>query len=105
MKPHHLIVTLVVIAGIAAMALTSLGNIGQDRPKEGEPSINTPSHGVGVLFGSPKYQVKGDLVEGGFLDKQLLDEKGEAATPQTTPANTDPLKAPSHGVTSRNEGQ
>jgi hypothetical protein len=30
---------------------------------------------VGVLLGSPQYQVKGELVEGGFLDKQL-DEKG-----------------------------
>ncbi|WP_222706568.1 hypothetical protein [Aeromonas hydrophila] len=78
------------------MALVTLGDSGQDRPKEGESSINTPSHGVGVLFGSPKYQVKGELVEGGFLDKS------EVPPSQATLAN-DPLKAPSHGVASKSE--
>lgn len=95
MKPR-LIVTLVVTVGVAAMALATLGNSGQDRPKEGEPSINTPSHGIGVLFGSPKYQVKGELVEGGFLDKP------EAPPSQGAIAN-EPLKAPSHGVASKSE--
>ncbi|MEV3817095.1 hypothetical protein RI537_13365 [Aeromonas salmonicida] len=71
---------------------------GSDLPKEEKPSINASIHGAGIIFGSPKYQVKWELVEGGFLDKQPLDGEGET-TPQTTP----PLKAPSNGATSKNE--
>lgn len=92
--------TIALTAVIGSFAIATLCLAGSDLPKEGEPSINTPSHGVGVLFGSPKYQVKGKLVEGGFLDKQPLDGEGETAP--KTPANN-PLKAPSHGATNKNE--
>ncbi len=68
-------VLLVAIIGLVAIAVVSLINSGPDKPNEGEPrSLNTPSHGVGVLFGSPKYQVKGEPVDGGFLDKKGVGE-------------------------------
>lgn len=87
---------LVAMIGLVAIAVTSLNNSGPDKPKEGESrSVNTPSHGIGVLFGSPKYQVKGEPVDGGFLDKKgagepvapLPEEHREGAT----------LNAPSDG--------
>ena len=56
---------------VILVAVMILSDKAPDKPKEGElRSINTPSHGVGVLFGSPKYQAKGELLEGGFLDKE-----------------------------------
>lgn len=48
------------------MAIATLFYTRSDLPKEERPGINPSSHGVGVLFGSPKYQVKGELVEGAF---------------------------------------
>ncbi|ABO92629.1 hypothetical protein WH06_22540 [Aeromonas salmonicida subsp. salmonicida] len=92
-------VMLVAIIGLIAIAVVSLINSGTDKPKESESrSLNTPSHGVGVLFGSPEYQVKGESVDGGFLDKKgvgepvapLPEEHREGAT----------LNAPSDGRTS-----
>lgn len=43
---------------VILVAVMILSDKAPDKPKEGElRSINTPSHGVGVLFGSPKYGV------------------------------------------------
>ncbi|SAU99914.1 Uncharacterised protein [Klebsiella pneumoniae] len=57
------------------VAVMILSDKAPDKPKEGElRSINTPSHGVGVLFGSPKYEAKGEPVDGGFLDKKGAGE-------------------------------
>lgn len=46
--------TTALAAVIGILAMATLDNSGQDRPKEGEPSI-PPSHGVGVLFGSVRH--------------------------------------------------
>lgn len=61
---------------VVVLAIATLFYTRPDLPKAERPGITPSNHGVGVLFGSPKYQVKGGLVEGGFLDKQQLDEKG-----------------------------
>jgi hypothetical protein len=93
-------VMLVAIIGLVAIAVVSLVNTGPDKSKEGESrSLNTPESWVGVLFGSPKYQVKGEPVDGGFLDKKgagepmapLPEEHREGAT----------LSAPSDGRASK----
>ncbi len=84
------------LATVGVLAIATLFYTRSDLPKEERPGITPSNHGVGVLFGSPKYQVKGELVEGGFLDKS------EAPPSQATLAN-DPLKAPSHGVASKSE--
>ena len=64
------------LATVGVLAIATLFYTRSDLPKEERPGITPSNHGVGVLFGSPKYQVKRGLVEGGFLDKQQLDEKG-----------------------------
>lgn len=64
------------LATVGVLAIATLFYTRSDLPKAERPGITPSNHGVGVLFGSPKYQVKGGLVEGGFLDKQQLDEKG-----------------------------
>ncbi|AUZ78120.1 hypothetical protein DRM94_14685 [Aeromonas taiwanensis] len=63
------------LATVGVLAIATLFYTRSDLPKAERPGITSSSHGVGVLLGSPQYQVKGELVEGGFLDKQL-DEKG-----------------------------
>ena len=88
---------------VILVAVMILSDKAPDKPKEGElRSINTPSHGVGVLFGSPKYRAKGELVEGGFLDK---DGAGEPApdfkgTLPEASTNDQILGAPSQGQAS-----
>jgi hypothetical protein len=81
---------------VVVLAIATLFYSRPDLPKAERPGITPSNHGVGVLFGSPKYQVKGELVEGGFLDKS------EVPPSQATLAN-DLLKAPSHGVASKSE--
>lgn len=95
--------TIALAAVIGFFVMATFGNSEPNRPKEGESSTNTPSHGAVVMFGSPTYQVKGEPVEGGFMDKLQHDGKGEQAIPLTEPANTDPLKAPKHGTTSKHD--
>ena len=58
------------LATVGVLAIATLFYTRSDLPKEERPGINPSSHGVGVLFGSPKYKVKWELVEGGLLDKQ-----------------------------------
>lgn len=84
------------LATVGVLAIATLFYTRADLAKEESLRITPSSHGGGVLFGSPKYQVKGEPVEGGFLDKP------EAPPSQGTIAN-DPLKAPRHGVASKSE--
>lgn len=80
---------------VILVAVMILSDKAPDKPKEGElRSINTPGHGVGVLFGSPKYQAKGELLEGGFLDKE---EAGEPAPLPEASKNAQTLGVPSQG--------
>lgn len=55
---------------------------------------------TGVLFGSPKYQVKRGLVEG-LLDKQQLDENAQSTestnTSDTRPASCNDEPISQHG--------
>lgn len=94
--------TVTLLATVGVLAIATLFYTMADLPKAERPGITPSSHGVGVLFGSPQYQVKGELVEGGFLDKQL-DGKGEMLPPQTSSANIVQLKVASSGLPSKNE--